>query len=109
VFISSSSLCFCSDVGLGFLGFGGGRDIRSLQVPSSRHLWVKSILLGNRGLVHFLRFLALENADAFQILGRAVFSSRMGLLCQNVLLDKHLSLVDFWEVGGSKRRLLFFH
>lgn len=40
--------------------------------------------------MHFLRFLILENADAFQILGGAVFSSRMRLLCQNVLLDKHL-------------------
>ncbi len=65
VFISSSSFCFCSDLGLGFLGFGGGRDIGSLQVASSRHLWVNSIFLGNRGPVHFLRFLILENADAF--------------------------------------------
>ncbi len=109
MFISSSSLCFCSDLGLGFLVFGVGREIRSLQVASRRHLWVNIILLGIRGPVHFLRFLFLENADAFQILGGAVFSSRMRLLCQNVLLDKHLSLVDFWEVGGSKRRHLFFH
>lgn len=86
VFISSSSLCFCSDLGLGFLGFGGGRDIRSLQVASRRHLWVNSNFSWKSWSSAFPSFFDSGERRCFSDLRRSCF-----LFSDEVALSKCLA------------------